>query len=483
MRKVFLDNLPRWRFGEGQINGVIDWFHSTGYKVRFIYDDIEGWLEILDYVSKGQIVTIKYLDKPIFKIQTTRLLDCQLGNLLNIHTGNFKIEIGTTLKDEKRDMVITNREYRKIIGKKDIIYKWYKYTCNKCGWTEGWVVESSLLGQKAGCGCCCVAPQKTVLGYNTIWDKARWMVDLGVSVEDSKSNTPQSSNKVAVTCPNCGKEKTMIVSSINKNKSISCTCSDKISYPNKFAYSLLEQLNEIYKFDCLEREYSPDWIGRRKYDNYFRYNGKEYILEMDGLWHKVDNKMSGQTKEESKANDDEKDLRAREHGIEVIRINCEESNLEFIKQNIIIDMPKIFDLNKINWLKCEESALSNLVKLACDLWNEGIHSTVEMGGLLKLSRCTIIRYLKKGQRLGWCNYNAKEEMRKSGKRAGGINRKQIICLETKKVFESATDCAKQSEEVFGVKLDTSNISSVCIGKRKHHKGFTFKYINEIEQAI
>ena len=39
-------------------------------------------------------------------------------------------------------------------------------------------------------------------------------------------------------------------------------------------------------------EYSPYWAGRKRYDNYFEYNGQAYILEMDGAWHYKDNNMS-----------------------------------------------------------------------------------------------------------------------------------------------------------------------------------------------
>ena len=48
MRKVFLENLPIKKQGK---KNVIDWKNSVGYKVHFIYDDIEGDIEIIDYIS------------------------------------------------------------------------------------------------------------------------------------------------------------------------------------------------------------------------------------------------------------------------------------------------------------------------------------------------------------------------------------------------------------------------------------------------
>ncbi|NGU31094.1 hypothetical protein G6Z34_13465 [Clostridium perfringens] len=46
------------------------------------------------------------------------------------------------------------------------------------------------------------------------------------------------------------------------------------------------------------------------------------------------------------------------------------------------------------------------------------------------------------------------------------------------VFESCSELERQSEKLFGVKLFQSNIGHVCLGRRKSHKGFTFKYVEE-----
>ena len=402
----------------------------------------------------------------------------------------WKYEIKQTFKDEKRDLTITDKEIRIKIKKDNHNRndKWYKYKCNKCGWTEGWMVENSL---QRGCGCSCCVNRTSVLGINTIWDTDRWMVALGVSEEDAKSHTPHSNNKIYVVCPDCGriKDKSMVIKDICKRKSIGCNCSDKISYPNKFAYSLLEQLNEIYKFDHLENEYSPDWIGQKRYDNYFIYNGKEYILEMDGGWHTKDNNLSGQTKEESKDNDNKKDLKAKEHGIEVIRIDCKKSNLNYIKQNILSSkLSKIFNLSEIDWKQCEEFALSNFVKQACDLWSSGIHNIKEITTIMKISRRTAVRYLKSGSKIKWCTYQ--EDTIKNNKHISEISKnlrsKQVEIFKNSKslgLFPSCHDLDNNSKKLFGTKLDYSKISLVCRGIRPHHKGFTFKYTNEIEQAI
>ena len=480
IKELFLENLPTKRHAG---TSCIDWVLSIGYKIRFIYNNLEGELEIVDCDLKNRHLYIKYLDKEPFRILIDNFIKCRIGKLLGEKTNEFKIEIGTNFINHKRDIIIIDRKIMK--DDKQRNWKYYKYKCNKCG-TEDWIVESSLLNNN-GCNTCRInAPSK--LGHNTIWDKARWMIDLGVSEEDAKTHTPQSSNKIHVTCPDCGKVKTMLISNIYKRRSIGCTCGDKVSYPNKFAYSLLNQLDEIYKFEHLEHEYSPEWIGKRKYDNYFIHNEKEYILEMDGKWHNEYNDLSGQTVEQSREIDDYKDRLAKEHEIEVIRIDCDyqySNAFKLIKQNIILCMPKLFDLTKIDWNKCEAFALSNLVKVACDYWNNGICNTKEIAKTMNMSRNTIIEYLKKGSLIKWCNYDAKAEMKKNGVRNGLINGLKIgkpveifkdnISLGT---FPSCSDLSRKSEKLFGVRLSKSSISLVYNGNKSNYKGFTFKYIKK-----
>lgn len=57
MRKVFLDDLPKkYGFGANKDKLVIDWKKSIGYKVKFIYNDIEDEFEIIGYDHKVNIV-------------------------------------------------------------------------------------------------------------------------------------------------------------------------------------------------------------------------------------------------------------------------------------------------------------------------------------------------------------------------------------------------------------------------------------------
>ena len=77
MKKVFLDDLPRRNNGKGR---NIDWKNSVGYKVRFIYEDIDDYIEILDYIDYK--LNIKYNNKE-FKINTNNFIKANIGKILN----------------------------------------------------------------------------------------------------------------------------------------------------------------------------------------------------------------------------------------------------------------------------------------------------------------------------------------------------------------------------------------------------------------
>ena len=469
MKKVFLEDLPK----RGE---YINWKKSIGYKVKFIYDDVKGEVKIVDY--KNSYLTIIY-NKKEFKIQTTSFKNCMLGNLLDKKTKEFKIEIGITFKDEKRDITIIDREYR--IDKNKQNHKYYKYRCNKCG-NEDWMEESNLLHHKKGCNVCGISPKKVLLGVNTIWDKAKWMISLGVSEEDAKKYMPQSNKKIEVICPNCGKHKVKSINKIYRNKSIGCSCGDGKSYPEKLIYYVLKQTEEYF-----ETEYSPEYLKGKRNDFYLpKYN---IVIESDGeLGHKG-GKTHGNSKytlEELIEVDKWKEEQNLKHGIKTIRINCFKSELEYIKQNILnSELTKYIDFSNIDWNKCEEYALKNIVKEVCDYWHEHREvngeyiTTTTITKVFNRSITPIRSYLKKGTELGWCDYNSKEEMIINCKNNFKNSGNPIFMYDKNMNFigeyESATWLQKHSLEDFNTYLDRHRIGDVCKGKISSYKGFIFKY--------
>lgn len=358
-----------------------------------------------------------------------------------------------------------------------------RHNCKKCNYHE-WNIEPTSLLKGHGCPVCSGNIAK--LGVNTIWDTDRWMVDLGVSEEEAKRYSKGSScKKITVKCPDCGRNKKMRIADIYSNKSISCSCGDGKSYPEKFMFNLLEQLNIDF-----EIEYSPSWIKPKRYDFYIK--GVSCIIETHGEQHYKQTSRKGKrvrTLQEEQINDKYKRETALNNGIKhYIELNCRESNLEYIKNSVLnSELNDLYDLSNINWVSCAEFANKNIVKEVCDYWNNKREDETT-GDLMKefnLGRFAITTYLKKGTKLGWCNYNPKEESLKGGKKSSDFIRKILskkveIFKDNKSlgVFKSSSELARQSEILFEVKLSQGCISSVCRGERKSHKGFTFKYVEE-----
>jgi len=464
MKKVFLDYLPK-------LGTKTDWKNSIGYSVQFIYDSFKGEIKIIEYNNK--ILTLNYNGNE-FMMSSGGFISCKLGRIMSkvYPDSGFRYKIGETLIDDKRNLTITEREHQQ---DKTQNWKWYKYTCNKCGWTEGWVRENNLVSGK-GCSCCCPTPRVVVEGINDIPTTAPWMVKyFQGGYDEAKLYVKNSGKRIYPICPECGqiKHNGSTIDHINCSGYVTCSCSDGQSYSTKLMAAILNQLDVEYK-----TEYSPKWIHLKRYDFYIP--SKNIIIEMDGGFHFKDNSRSGVTYEESKQVDDYKDLKASENGIEVIRIDCIKGNLDFIKQNILdSSLSTIFNLLNIDWIKCEEFTLRNLMKAVCKYKKDNpTLSAPKIGKIMNLSVGTIIRYLKQGTELGLCYYNPIEEKSMSSSNNGSIGH-QIEIFKNEKslgVFKSITELRRQSENLFKVKLSHPGIIGVCDGTKDIYKGFIFKYI-------
>lgn len=340
----------------------------------------------------------------IKKITTYNFLDCRIGHFIGKHSKEYRLEVGNEYKENGNNLTIIERD--KIGNKKA---RGYKYHCNICGY-EDWIIENNLFHKSKNFGCSCCSGKKTIQGYNTIWEKAKWMCDLGISEVDAKIYTPCSHKKITVICPICKKEKLIIISRVYNEKTISCVCGDGISYPEKFMHCVLVQSG--YNFI---HQYSPHFLiytnengtkSQKKSD--FFIPSLKLIIETDGeLGHKggqIHNK-SKKTLEESIYIDQWKDEQYKINGIKTIRINCFKSNCDFIKNNIIgSELSNILDLSKIKWDECERFALNNLVLEVCEYWNKGNFTTGDLVKYFNICDTTVRKYLKQGNNLGLCSY-------------------------------------------------------------------------------
>ena len=304
-----------------------------------------------------------------------------------------------------------------------------------------------------------------MVGVNDIWTINSDLAKLLANPEDGHKYTQCSNKKVDWKCPECG--------NIITNRSIdqifqhglSCPhCSDGISYPEKFMRNLLQQLHIDFEY-----QFSPFWCKYKfknknktgRYDFYIP--SRQIIIEMDGGLGHGNRTIKQQTVEESKYIDDIKDELAYKHGIQVIRIDCsyekqhELSRYEFIKRNTILKLLKIFNLAEIDWNQCDKMSLNTNVKLTCYLWNFHTHDTLEISKIIKLNRSTIIDYLHCGNRLGWCDYNSKNESLKSLKKNGLKTHKKVICVTTGEIFDSLKEAQCRN--------NANHISDCCNCKR------------------
>ena len=462
-KKIFLDDLPKWgKKGHGK-EGTINWSKCIGYKVSFVYEDIEGYIDIIDYKREGKktYLKIKYKDREKY-IFSENLSKCKLGTLLNKVTSEFKVEIGKEFKDKKRNLIIINREYRII---KDITYKYYRYSCYNCG-TKLWVSESNLL-KGIGCGCC--SSKTIVKGINDIATTNPELIKYFVNIEDAYKYTHSSGKTVLMKCSECGEKKEMIISDLYY-KGFSCPrCSDGISYPNKLMFSLLKQLNINF-----ETEYSPQWANKYRYDFYIP--SINLIIEMDGGFHYTDNKLSGQTKEEDKL--------AIGQELNVIRIDCNYNNSDafiYIKNNILnSELNKIFNFSGIDWKECEKESTKSLLLKACKLWNSGIRSTISIGIELSLHYATISKWLKIGTKIGMCDYDTKKTIKEGYKQGIKKTSKKVICINYKTIYSSLSKC-KEELKLLGVRTCKESISKVCNNEKTDIKGLKFKFVDNLTE--
>lgn len=454
MKYMDLSNLPR----KGKL---IDWINSIGFKCKFIYEDIEDEIEILDVYRKNHKtwITYKYVDK-INKSTTSSFSKCGIGDVLHKKTGDFKIEIGTIFKDDKRDITIIDREYRKYSSGQ--IFKYYKYKCNKCP-NEDWIVESKLIN-RIGCNVC--GNNKVLNGYNDILTTDHWMVKFFQGgEEEAKLYTKSSGQKIYPVCPDCGRvrSKKIKIRDIYRHQSVGCICGKGISYPEKVMISVLNQLNINYI-----RQYSKsyvEWCKKYKYDFYLI--DKDSIIEVNGEQHYKDTSWSLYD-EQFNIDIDKMDNAITNISGEYVQLDCRISDINYIKLSIENNeaINKILDFSNINWVEVNEFATKNLVKEICEYYerNKDKMKIKDIADYFKINRNTLTSYLKRGNELGWCNHEV-------------ICKKSVMCIETNEVFESAADCARELSKRYCFQFNSAHISSVCNKKRLRHRGLHFEYIS------
>ena len=317
---------------------------------------------------------------------------------------------------------------------------------------------SDMLLREEQCPYCYPTKKRIISWKEKFPEKLKYIVNLD-ELDEYKINK----SVVITKCPDCGNIKRMLLSNF-LHRDFHCSYCDKdsITYPNKILRQLFFQLKEtsiIYEYKINRKE-----GGYFYYDGYFEKDGKEYCVEMDGDQHRTGSFVKNE-KRNVKERDKEKEECLREKGIELIRIKCYKSEINYIKNNIIDSkLAELFDLSNIDWDKIDENSQKTWVKLICKDFSSGDYSVEKLINKYNLKKPTILKSLKKGNKFGWCEYNGLKEMMK--KRGHGGYR---VCQEDKEVgiFYSASQISNLLEEKYNIKIKPAKISFIANDSNKY----------------
>ena len=448
----------------------------------------------------------------------------------------MKYNIGDFIEESNLDIIDKKTEKTQ----SGYVKSMYKYKCRTCGfdcgkhYVKGVEKDENWARKIKGCGCC--NSYLCVTGINDIATTDPWMMPYFVEQNECYRYKSCSNAKTLMRCIYCGKEKIYSICQLFAYKKMPCECCDKRSYPNKFSYYMFMQL--IDRLDYYDREYSPSWAGRYRYDNYFVYRNKGYVVEMDGgLGHgKRTFGKWGKPDTEGLKRDIIKEQLAYEHNIQVIRVDSIISSKEYLKENLIKELNGILDLSGIDWDEIERNVYANEVKHICDYYKQYIDNNDKydlirvMSSIYNISEDTIKSYLKIGTKLGWISYSTEIEIKKEKldivcdlkrnnhnytsvdiSKITNIGRVEVVRLlnegtelglceydghqelvqsKNKRVYvyykgtniliksyESVLQCCEKSIEDFGTQFSQNAIYGICNGRKnfKSHKGYYFSY--------
>ena len=339
------------------------------------------------------------------------------------------------------------------------------WKCKDCGHEWKNTVNERTNGR--GCPVCSGRTIGSAPEYkNSIWaSEHKEYFSKYMTEEQMKMYSIYSHNKVNVKCPDCGEYKNIIIYNLF-TQGLGCKCSDGKSYPNKFLYALLDQLNIEYI-----NEYSPNWSNRKTYDIYIP--KLQCIIENNGMQHYKETHGSHKSRSliEEQENDKYKKQIAIENGIlHYIILDCRYSNIEWIKCSILNSkLPALLKFNEyeISWEQCDIFSNKNLVKELCKYYNDNSDILIkDLSKIFHINRVLVGKWLTIGDKYGWCEYSDEDKFRRSSNRSKGEKNpaaKCVIRLSDSKLYKTLKDAAMENNISF------SWMSQLC----KKHKGFMY----------
>lgn len=335
-------------------------------------------------------------------------------------------------------------------------------------------VVFNVLNKHSRCPYC--TGRLAIVGETDLWTVRPDIASLLLDPSDGYKLKENSHAKIDFVCPNCN---TVLKNKLLKNitkRGLQCpVCGDGISYPNKFARTMLKQIIP----NTVEYEWQPEWLKPYYYDNYFIYNGKKYVLEMDGgIGHGNVEYKTQQKDTYGIATDKYKDTLAIDHNINVIRIDCNYCNnnrFEYIVDNIInSSLSSVLDLSDIDWGYCDKIARSSMICAVAQMYDKGM-TVKEIIADTGYCHTTIHKWLKHASKINMCTYNPDESKLRSRR----LVEKSINQYDKFGVFVATYLSQKDAESKTGIKA--SMINGVLKNRKKSAGGFTWFYADDPSQ--
>lgn len=210
----------------------------------------------------------------------------------------------------------------------------------------------------------------------------------------------QSQKETQFVCKCCSRIFTDKIANVTRRRSVTCiACRDGISYPEKFVCNMLDQLHISFIL-----HYYSDWTNGYYYDFEFIYNNKKYIIETDGGLGHGHNGFKNSDIQKTILIDAEKDKLAIDNGYNIIRIDCNYLNnldgrYEYIKENIIKSLSYLFDLEKVDFDKCNEYALGSLFYEVIKFYKEESKYINDICKKFHLKKTCVCKYLKHAMKI------------------------------------------------------------------------------------
>lgn len=354
--------------------------------------------------------------------------------------------------------------------------------CTKCGY----IISHTPNHYDKGTSKCPVCningdTHKTILGVNDMWSThpyvAQWLGD----PNDGYIYRINTLKELDFVCPNCHKHRNIRPNGL-KNGFVCCYCSNGIKYPNKFMANVLKSCNVAFRTEFHFKD------SNYKYDFYFNYNNRNYLIEMDGGYGHGNVDTPNATMDEQILIDKAKDELAYKNNYILIRIDCNydriENRYDYISNNISKSiLGNLFILTESIFKEANTIAQQNDLLKFVNSWNNGVKSYDEFFKVLNVNhRSTVRSYAKRAIELQLLNISYDDFLKQirlaSNNKLAQSKGFPVLCEQTNEVFYSISE-AERKMGVSSLRSYFHNNNTYC-GKLSDGTKLTWRIINKEE---